>query len=52
MITAVKIFFVDNVGNLIPSIVIQHQSAQYGLFGFNGMRCDVQRLASSIWDIR
>jgi hypothetical protein len=44
MIMAVEITLTDTVSDLVPGIIIKHESAKHGLLGFNGVRWDLKVL--------
>jgi hypothetical protein len=48
VIAAIKIVLVQPVGDLIPGGVVQHQTAQHRLFGFERMRRNPQRFGGGI----
>ena len=47
---AVEIVGVHLVGDLIPALVVQHESAQYGLLGFNGLGWNLEAFGGAIGD--
>ncbi len=43
VIATVEVLFVKQVGHLIPGIAVQHQAAQHGLFGLDGVGRHLER---------